>query len=64
MTWQHFTKQWIMAQDYISLDTRLELANASDDKLISGITTRLGQSSLAVFTLDICQQYKLGKITN
>jgi len=64
MTWQNWTRQWILGHDYIDLKALGEIVANDDDNLVHAIAERMGQSSLAVYTLDIVQAYKLGKISN
>jgi len=64
MTWQNWTRKWVLGHDYISPKTLGEIVANDDDNLVHAIAERMGQSSLAVYTLDIVQAYKLGKISN
>lgn len=61
MTWQEWTRKWILGHDYIDTKTLAEIASVSDDKLVHEIAEKMGQSSLAVYTLDIVQAYKFNK---
>lgn len=64
MTWQQYFRDWILNLDYIDPKTRGEIVAAADSDLIHQLTVRLGESSLAGFTLDICDAYRRGRITN
>lgn len=64
MTWQNWTRKWILGHDYIDPKALGEIIANDDDNLVHAIAERMGQSSLAVYTLDIVQAYKLGKISN
>lgn len=64
MTWQEFTRKWVLGHDYINAKTLGEIVANDDSNLVHAIAERMGQSSLAVYTLDIVQAYKLGKISN